>query len=80
MLYSQFETPSIARSEQLLLAAGAISPNRSNGVNNVACRKSKPRCDLGITYRAAAKRSTRFQKFWTGSIVNSSVYTAATKK
>lgn len=80
MLYSEFERPSIAGSEQLLLTAGAISPNGSNGVNNVACWKSKPGCDLGITWRAAAKRSTRFEKFWAGSIVNSSIYTAATEK
>jgi hypothetical protein len=78
--YGQFKRPSIARSEQLLLTAGAIRPNGSNGVNNVARRKSKARRNLGITCRAAAERSTRFQKFWAGSIVNSSVYTAATEK
>jgi hypothetical protein len=80
VLYREFKTPSVACREQFALAAGAIPPNRPNGVNNVSRRKTITAGDLGITCPTPAKCPTRFQKLGAGGMVNRTVYTAAAEK
>jgi len=69
----KLERPSIAGCEQLWLTPSAVSSNRSHGVNDIACRQLKAGCYFGVARGAAAQRSTRFEQFGAGCVVNRAI-------
>ena len=77
---TELDGAAIAGGQQLVLAAIAALPHRSDGVNDVTGRKPVPFGDLCIAGHAAMKLAAFRDEIRTSRAMNGAVDTAATEK
>lgn len=80
VLARETEARTVAGGKQLVLAALAAAPNRTNGVDDVTREKAKARGDLGIPRLAAAELSTSRAKLGTCGTVDRTIHAASAKQ
>jgi hypothetical protein len=76
----QIDSGSIAGGQQSLLTAASAAPNRTDGMNYVFGWQPVAARDLSAARCAAAEHSAFFEEFFSCSIVNGAVNTAATEE
>jgi len=80
VLACETEARTVAGGKQLVLAALAAAPNRTNGVDDVTREKAKARGDLGIPRLAAAELGTSRAKLGTCGTVDRTIHAASAKQ
>src|SRR6185437_7601092 len=79
VLLGEQQRRSVRGRKKLRLAVRTTAPDRSDGVDHVACREIVAARDLRVTDSAAAERSAFGEKLWARSAMDRTVDTATAK-
>ena len=77
---AQLDRTGIARRQRVIFALGSASPDRTDGMNHMPCRKPIAAGDLGAAGLAAMERAALGQKLRPGRAMDRAIHAATAEQ